>query len=90
MQHDPFATAPAPVDPRPARHGLRLFLVYLFLYGGFVGIAAFAPERMERIVFAGLNLAIVYGMFLIVLAFALALLYGWLCRPLPTRGGEAK
>ena len=35
---------------------------------------------METIVFAGINLAVVYGLGLIAAAFILALLYVWLCR----------
>jgi uncharacterized membrane protein (DUF485 family) len=65
---------------RNARYGIVLFLLYLILYGGFVGLSAFAPTVLERPALAGVNLAIVYGMGLIVAALALALLYGWLCR----------
>lgn len=60
--------------------GLKLFAVYLILYGGFVFLNTFSPSRMEVVVFAGLNLAIVYGFTLIIAAFVLAIIYGWLCR----------
>ena len=43
------------------RLGLSLFAVYLVLYGGFVLLAAFSPEWMERTPLAGVNLAIWYG-----------------------------
>ena len=46
---------------RNARLGLILFAVYLLLYGGFVGINAFAPDAMEATPIAGVNLAILYG-----------------------------
>jgi uncharacterized membrane protein (DUF485 family) len=62
------------------RLGLALFAVYLLLYVGFVLINAFAADRMDTIVLAGLNLAIVYGFALIVFAFVLAMIYGTLCR----------
>jgi uncharacterized membrane protein (DUF485 family) len=62
-----------------ARLGLVLFAVYLALYGGFVGLAAFAPHLMSRTPAAGVNLAIWYGFGLIAAAIVLALLYGWLC-----------
>lgn len=65
---------------RNSRAGLVLFAVYLLLYGGFVALNAFAPERMERPAIAGLNLAVTYGLVLIAAAFVMALLYGWLCR----------
>lgn len=64
---------------RNSRYGLALFAVYLLLYGGFVLLSAFAPEMMERQPLAGLNLAVLYGFGLIIAAFVLALLYGWLC-----------
>ncbi len=65
---------------RNARYGFWLFLVYLVLYAGFVLLAAFSPQTMERTPFAGVNLAIWYGFGLIVAALVLALVYGWLCR----------
>jgi len=68
------------METRNARIGLVLFAVYVVLYGGFVLLNAFAPETMERLPFAGVNLAIWYGFGLIVAALVLALLYGWLCR----------
>lgn len=68
---------------RNARIGLVLFAVYLLLYGGFVLLAAFSPKTMERTPAAGVNLAVWYGFGLIVGAFLLALLYGWLCRAEP-------
>lgn len=61
------------------RTGYILFLVYLAFYGGFVFLNAFSPDTMERTPFAGVNLAILYGFALILLAFGLAILYGWLC-----------
>lgn len=54
--------------------------MYLLLYGGFVLLAAFWPEIMERTPLAGVNLAIWYGFGLIVAAIVLALVYGWVCR----------
>ena len=65
---------------RNARIGLILFAVYLLFYGGFVGLNAFSPETMESTPVAGVNLAILYGFALIVVAFVLALLYGFLCK----------
>jgi uncharacterized membrane protein (DUF485 family) len=64
---------------RNSRLGLALFFVYCLLYGGFVGLAAFAPGVMERSPAAGVNLAIWYGFGLIAAAIVLALVYGWLC-----------
>ena len=70
----------APTIARNARIGLWLFAVYVLLYGGFVALSAFYPQRMSRSVFAGVNLAVMYGLLLIVAAFVLALLYMFLVR----------
>ncbi|MEQ8850112.1 DUF485 domain-containing protein [Botrimarina sp.] len=59
-----------------SRLGLRLFAVYAVCYTAFVLTSAFAAPVMEREAFAGLNVAIVSGFGLIVLALVLALVYG--------------
>lgn len=73
-QEDPEAIT------RNARNGMRLFVIYLATYAGFVGLNAFAPQQMESIPLFGVNLAILYGCGLIVLAMILALIYCWQCR----------
>ena len=73
---------------RNARVGLGLFAVYLVLYGGFMGLNAFYPERMGRAPFGGVNLAVLYGLVLIVGAFVLAVLYMFLVRR--RAGGEGE
>jgi uncharacterized membrane protein (DUF485 family) len=76
---------------RNARLGLWLFVLYLLLYSGFVGLNAFAPQWMETTPVAGINLAILYGMGLIIAALVLALVYGWLCRlPVHSHGQEER
>ncbi len=62
------------------RIGLILFAIYTAVYIGFVVVNTFASGLIESVEFAGLNLAILYGLGLIVLAFVQAMLYGWLCR----------
>lgn len=74
-----------------ARFGLVLFAIYCAFYGAFVGISAFAPSLMGRKIFAGVNLAIVYGIGLILAAIVLALVYMWGCKrdiPEPSDGSE--
>jgi uncharacterized membrane protein (DUF485 family) len=78
--HDPAAAR------RNARYGLVLFAVYLALYGGFVLLNTFAPQALAYAPAGGVNVAVLYGFGLIAAAFALALVYGWLCRG---RGGPA-
>ncbi len=57
-----------------------LFVFYLLLYGGFVFLNAFSSETMELTPLPGVNLAILYGFGLILMAFVLALAYGFLRR----------
>ena len=61
--------------------GLTLFAIYLLLYGGFVLLNSFSPGAMEITPLAGVNLAIIYGFGLIISAFVLAIIYGFLCKP---------
>ena len=80
----PHSTGPAAHDAHVspnARLGLGLFFVYLILYLGFMGIAAFKYELFSATPFGGINLAILYGMGLIIAAIILALIYMKLCKP---------
>lgn len=69
------------MQERNARLGLRLFMVYLVFYLGFMLLTAFFASTLESTPIAGVNLAILYGFALILGAFFLALLYGALCQP---------
>jgi uncharacterized membrane protein (DUF485 family) len=78
-----------PAEPKPednraaarnARYGIVLFVFYLALYTAFVLLNAFRPQVMDVTPLAGINLAVLYGLALIVTAFVLALVYAWLCR----------
>ena len=62
-----------------AKLGIKLFWLYCIIYMGFVGIAVFAPALMKTPVLAGTNLAIIYGMALIIFAIILGLIYNHLC-----------
>ena len=68
------------LSARNARYGMILFLFYLAIYGGFVGLSACWPAVMDWSPAWGLNLAVLYGLALIVIAMVLALVYCWLCR----------
>jgi uncharacterized membrane protein (DUF485 family) len=81
-------TSSQPMQHRHSRLGVTLFLVYLAFYAGFVLLAAFSPETLERTPLAGVNLAIWYGFALIVAAFVLALIYGWARRTPQAPPGE--
>ena len=86
------AAAAEDVDPaiaaRNARYGLVLFALYFAFYAAFVVLNAFQPQAMAANLL-GINLAVNYGMGLIIAALVLALLYCWLCRAriTPTNGG---
>jgi uncharacterized membrane protein (DUF485 family) len=47
--------------------------VYVCAYGGFIGVAVAAPALLATAVLGGINLAVVWGFALIVLAFVIAL-----------------
>ena len=81
--------APSPERQYNTRLGLILFVIYLALYLGFVLINAFAADLMDTIALAGLNLAIVYGFALIVMALVLAAIYGVMCRREPDENSNA-
>lgn len=61
------------------RIGIQLFFIYALVYVIFIVINLVSPLLMERIVFLGMNLAITYGIGLIVFAIFLALIYNRLC-----------
>ena len=59
--------------------GIKLFIVYALVYAGFVAINTFKPKLMDTPVMLGQNLAVVYGMGLIVLAIVMGLVYNHMC-----------
>jgi len=76
------------IQTRNARLGLRLFAVYGFIYGLYVVVGAFFPGIMN-VRLAGVNVAVVWGFALIILAFVMAVVYGRLCdRELAAGQGE--
>ncbi|HCU34763.1 MAG TPA: hypothetical protein DGT21_04730 [Armatimonadetes bacterium] len=81
MLHEPASTGGH--DPAAAykmRLGVWMFVFYCLFYASFVFVNLASPLSMEMIVFAGLNLATVFGFALIVVALIQALVYDWLCR----------
>jgi uncharacterized membrane protein (DUF485 family) len=60
------------------RIGIWMFVLYTLIYAGFIAINTVKPTLMEM-TFGGLNLAMIYGIGLIVFAFILALIYNNLC-----------
>ena len=81
MLHEPARdSGPDPATAYKTRLGLWMFLFYCVFYAGFVLINVLTGGTvMQSIVLEGMNLAVVYGMGLIVLALVMALIYNHLC-----------
>ncbi len=58
--------------------GMWMFILYTLVYSGFIFITVTNPDLMGTDI-GYLNLAIVYGLGLIVFALILALIYNFLC-----------
>lgn len=59
--------------------GIILFLVYAIIYAIFVIIGLSYTHLLSIKVIAGLNLAVVYGMGLIILAIVMGYIYSLIC-----------
>ena len=81
MLHEPAKPAEKdPAGPYKMRLGIWMFVFYSLFYAGFVAVNLLSPLAMAAIVFAGLNLATVYGFALIIVALIEALIYDGMCR----------
>ncbi len=81
MLHEPATPAGKdPASPYKTRLGIWMFVFYSLFYASFVAINLLSPLSMATIVFAGLNLATVYGFALIIVALIEALIYDGMCR----------
>jgi uncharacterized membrane protein (DUF485 family) len=93
MLHEPAAkngTDPAFEYKRGL--GIKMFIAYALFYAGFIVINLLKPVLMETSIIAGLNLAVVYGFALIVIALIMALIYNRACgarEASMAKGGEA-
>lgn len=67
------------VTQQKSKLGVRLFFIYLICYAGFVILGVFHYELLATTVFTGLNLALVYGIGLIVFAVILGIIYNYYC-----------
>ena len=64
---------------KKAKLGIKFFFIYLFFYAGFVAIGVLNYELLAIEVMWGINLALFYGIGLIVFAVILGILYNFLC-----------
>ena len=80
MLHEPAAkSGKDPAFEYKRSLGVRMFAAYAVFYAGFIVINLLRPVLMEATIFAGLNVAVVYGFSLIVIALVLALIYNRAC-----------
>jgi uncharacterized membrane protein (DUF485 family) len=80
MHHGPASELGRDLSiPKKTRLGVILFIVYLAIYTGFVVIGSLFTDSLRGRAFADLNLAVVYGMALIILAAVLGLFYNYFC-----------
>jgi uncharacterized membrane protein (DUF485 family) len=67
------------VERYKRRLGFFLFTVYTLAYFGFVVVSVYNVTLMEKTIVFGLNLAVFYGLGLIIFAIILALIYSFSC-----------
>ncbi len=80
MLHEPaIETGKDPAFAFKRRLGVIMFFIYAAIYSAFTAINVISPRIMETIVFSGLNLAVVYGFGLIIVALIMALVYNAAC-----------
>ncbi len=76
-------------ERRKSGIGIRMTILYSIIYGGFVVLSVFQPTWMGARALLGLNLAVAYGLGLIVIAIIFALVYNHLCR-VPATGAATR
>lgn len=80
MHHEPAVELGRDLSiPKKTKLGVILFFAYLLIYAGFVVIGTLFPNAMGIRFFAELNLAVIYGMGLIILAAVVGLFYNYFC-----------
>lgn len=65
--------------PLKTRLGVIMFFVYMVIYAGFVFIGMMFPKALGAEVIGGQNLAVIYGIGLIVLAVFMGMIYNFFC-----------
>jgi uncharacterized membrane protein (DUF485 family) len=77
-------------EQRKSNIGVRMTILYAIVYSGFVVLSVFFPAMMGVESIFGLNLAIAYGLGLIVIAIIFAIIYNLLVRiPNPPNASQA-
>lgn len=89
MAQQQFNAADA-FERRKSKIGIRMTLLYSVVYAGFVILSVFQPTSMGARALFGLNLAVAYGLGLIIIAIVFALVYNRLVRVPPTGAGASE
>ena len=80
MHHGPIVKLGADhARKKKSRLGLWFFFLYFFFYAGFVAIGVFNYELLAQEIIGGVNIALLYGIGLIVFAVLLGILYNYFC-----------
>lgn len=80
MLHEPAARIKTDkAASKKAKLGVKMFLFYTLVYAGFVLIGLVRPEWMGLEATNGINIAIVYGFGLILLAIIMGFIYNYFC-----------
>ena len=80
--------AEAAFERRKIVIGIRMTILYSLVYAGFVALSVFQPTWMGARALLGLNLAVTYGLGLILIAIVFAIVYNHLCRVPPATAGR--
>jgi len=67
-------------ERRKSNIGVMMTVLYALVYGGFVFLSVFYPASLGLRTFFGMNLAITYGLGLIVIAVIFAMIYNQMVR----------
>jgi uncharacterized membrane protein (DUF485 family) len=75
---------------KKSKLGIKLFIVYILVYSGFVVIGLINPDLMGLRFIGEQNLAIVYGFGLIILAIVMGFIYNAMCTRLENKMNKAE
>jgi uncharacterized membrane protein (DUF485 family) len=80
MDHGPAVqSGPDNASAYKSRLGVKMIIVYGIVYFGFILINTLQPKLMSIKILFGVNLAVIYGFGLILLAIVLGIIYNAKC-----------
>lgn len=75
-------------EKRKTKIAIRMAIIYTIIYLGFIVLNVFKPLWMSRRAIFGLNLAVSYGIGLIILAIIFAVIYNQICKIPKSKTGD--